>query len=140
LERNGIRFELRDQYANIHSDGWLDFSDLGLKHSEAEAKALFGQCVCPQKLHWVITLHRGHLYPCHVARRLTELGTLPAAPPECIDLYDPESSDAELRERIAEWYRLDVLNACRYCDGFIESRERIRPAEQLPRKTPEKTR
>jgi sulfatase maturation enzyme AslB (radical SAM superfamily) len=133
LKNAGIRYELRDQYAIVHSGGWLDFSDLSLKHTQAEAKALFARCVCPQKLHWVVTLHDGHLYPCHVLRRCVELGIVPEDPKECIDIFDPRLSDDELRGNIAGLYRLDVLSACRHCSGFIEGRERKMPAEQLPK-------
>jgi sulfatase maturation enzyme AslB (radical SAM superfamily) len=133
LENAGIRHELRDQHANVHSDGWLDFSDLSLKHTPSEARALFAQCVCPQKLHWVVTLHDGHLYPCHVLRRCTELGIVPENPEECIDIFDPRLNDDTLRHNIEGLYRLDVLSACRYCFGFIEGRERKMPAEQLPK-------
>jgi hypothetical protein len=133
LENAGIRHERRDQYANVHSDGWLDFSDLSLKHTPSEARALFAQCVCPQKLHWVVTLHDGHLYPCHVLRRCTELKIVPKNPEECIDIFDSRLSDEELRRDIRGLYRLDVLSACRYCSGFIEGRERKMPAEQLPK-------
>lgn len=133
LENNAIRYELRDQYKNIHADGWLDFSDLSLKHTKDEAKKLFAQCVCPQKLHWVITLHNGHLYPCHVLRRCTELEIVPENPTECINIYDAERDDEQLRKNIAGLYHLDMLSACQYCAGFIESHERKTPAEQLPK-------
>lgn len=131
LERAGVRYELRDQYENIHSDGWLDFRDLELKRDEDGAKKLFAQCVCPQKLHWVITLHDGRLYPCHVARRCSELGTVPAAFPDCIDLYASGLTDDQLKEQIMGLYDVDALAACRYCEGFVETRERKIPAEQL---------
>jgi len=130
LANHGVRYELRDQYANIHSDGWLDFNDLTLKHDEAAAKKLFAECVCPRKLYWVITLHNGRLYPCHVLRRCTELGIVPEKQTECINIYDSSLSDENLRHNITGLYSLDVLSACRYCSGFIEGRERIRPAEQ----------
>lgn len=135
LNDAGIRYELRDQFENIHSDGWLDFSDLSLKHSVDEAKAMFAKCVCPQKLHWVVTLHNGHLYPCHVARRCVELGLIDEKPTECIDIHSTTLSDEELRRNIMGLYELDVLTACRHCDGFIETRERKIPAEQLPKRT-----
>ena len=131
LERAGVRYELRDQYENIHSDGWLDFRDLTLKRDEDEAKKLFAQCVCPQKLHWVITLHDGRLYPCHVARRCSELGTGPAVFPDCIDLYAPDLTNEQLKEQIMGLYDVDSLAACRYCEGFVETRERKIPAEQM---------
>jgi len=130
LATRGVRYELRDQYANVHSEGWLDFNDLRLKHDEASAKKLFAACVCPQKLRWVVTLHNGRLYPCHVLRRCTELGIVPELPTECINIYDPNLSDDELRRNIQGLYSLDVLSACRHCDGFIEGRQRIAPAEQ----------
>jgi uncharacterized Fe-S cluster-containing radical SAM superfamily protein len=133
LTSHGVRYELRDQYANVHSNGWLDFNDLTLKHDETTAKKLFTECVCPQKLHWVITLHSGRLYPCHVLRRCTELGIVPENPTECINIYDPNLSDEELRRNITGLYSLDVLSACRYCSGFVEGRERIMPAEQYPK-------
>lgn len=132
LEESGIRYELRDQYKDVHADGWLDFRDLRLKRGEAEAKAMFAQCVCPQKLRWVVTLHQGKLYPCHVARRCTELGIVPPSAPDCIDLYAPGVSDEELQRQIQSLYKVDVLASCRYCEGFLEDRERRVPAEQLP--------
>lgn len=132
LEARGVRYELRDQYRDVHADGWLDFRDLSLKRDEAEARALFAQCVCPQKLHWVVTLHDGKLYPCHAARRCTELGIVPASFPDCIDLRDPALGDGAIREQIRGLYETDMLAACRYCQGFVETRERKRPAEQLP--------
>ena len=131
LESAGIRCELRDQYRNIHSDGWLDFRDLALKRGEPEAKELFAQCVCPQKLQWVITLHDGHLYPCHVARRCAELGIVPEGAPDSIDIYAPDRTDRQLKEQIMGLYEVDALAACRYCEGFVETRERKVPAEQL---------
>jgi sulfatase maturation enzyme AslB (radical SAM superfamily) len=133
LAAHTIRYELRDQYANVHSDGWLDFNDLSLKHDEEAAKRLFAQCVCPQKLRWVVTLHRGRLYPCHVLRRCTELGIVPEDPRECINIHDKNLTDGEIRANIVGLYGLDVLSACRYCAGFVEGRERIVPAEQRPR-------
>lgn len=132
LNDNGIRYELRDQYQNVHSDGWLDFRDLALKHNEEQAKAIFAQCVCPQKLHWVVTLHDGKLYPCHVARRCTELGLVSETAPDCIKLYDENRSDNELRADITSLYTIDILQACRFCEGFLETRQRLMPAEQLP--------
>lgn len=132
LERAGVRCELRDQYQNIHSDGWLDFRDLSFKRDDVGAKQLYARCVCPQKLHWVITLYDGCLYPCHIARRCTELELVAARFPECIDLYASNMSKEELREQIMGLYRVDMLTACKYCEGFIETRERQIPAEQLP--------
>lgn len=131
LEQAGIRYELRDQYENVHSDGWLDFRDLTLKRDGDGAKKLFAQCVCPQKLHWVITLHDGRLYPCHVARRCSELGTVPMAFPDCIDLYASGLTDGQLKEQIMGLYSVEALTACRYCEGFVEARERKIPAEQM---------
>lgn len=131
LKEAGIRYELRDQFENIHADGWLDFRDMELKHDAAEAKAIFARCVCPQKLHWVVTLHDGKLYPCHFARRCTELDIVPMAAPDCIDLYDPTVTDKELKEHICSLYTVDMLASCRYCSGFLEDRERFMPAEQI---------
>ena len=131
LAEAGIRYELRDQYVDIHEDGWLDFSDLSLKRDESAAKQLFAECVCPQKLRWVITLHNGKLYPCHVSRRCTELKIIQENPVECINIHDPALSDEELRENIMGLYSLEVLRACAYCSGFVSRRERMRPAEQL---------
>jgi len=130
LAGRSIRFEQRDQYANVHLNGWLDFSDLTLKHDEDSAKRLFAECVCPQKLHWVVTLHNGRLYPCHVLRRCTELGIVTENPRECINIHDKSLTDGEIRCNIMGLYGLDVLSACRYCGGFVEGRERIVPAEQ----------
>lgn len=131
LKEKGIRYELRDQFENVHADGWLDFRDMELKHDETEAKAIFARCVCPQKLHWVVTLHDGKLYPCHFARRCTELDIVPMAAPDCIDLYDPTVTDKELKEHICSLYTVDMLASCRYCSGFLEDRERFMPAEQI---------
>ena len=41
LQNHDIRYELRDQHANIHSDGWLDFSDFSLKHNDEQARDIF---------------------------------------------------------------------------------------------------
>jgi organic radical activating enzyme len=132
LKEAGVRYELRDQFKNIHADGWVDFTDFSLKNTPEQATAIFSQCVCPQKLHWVVTLHSGYLYPCHFMRRCIELGIVPENPVECIDIHDAALSDAELRDNIAGLYGLRMLSACRYCAGFIEGRERKKPAEQLP--------
>lgn len=131
LGNYNIRYELRDQHTNVHSDGWFDFNDFSYKHSNEQAKEIFSHCVCPQKLHWVITLFNGHLYPCHFLRRCIELDIISKDPTECINLYDEKLTDIELKRNISGLYKIDLLSACKYCDGFIEGRERKKPAEQI---------
>lgn len=126
LKTAGIPCELRNYSTELHCDGWVDYGDLSLKHSEEDAKKLFKKCMVP-KLGFFTCMTNGMIFPCARARLLYEHDI------SCVgmDLFDLTLTDEEKKVRMQELLGEEVIKACRYCNGLCEDSPRFIPAEQL---------
>ena len=48
LQDAAVPCELRDYSADLHCDGWVDYGDISLKHSQEEAQRIFKKCMVPK--------------------------------------------------------------------------------------------
>lgn len=128
----GIPVELRDYYSeNMFSGGWVNYLDFELNRTEDEAKYVFSKCAFPQKFGLSGTVKDGIIYPCQQLRRCIELGKVVPNDDEVINIYDETITDEQIREKIAKLNNIDVLSACKYCNGLCDDSVRYKPAEQL---------
>ncbi|MER5521339.1 radical SAM protein [Streptomyces sp. NPDC002763] len=112
---------------------WTDSGRIGrIERSPQELRRTFTDC-CVNDL---LTLLNGRLYLCPFSANAMNLGALPAAPDDVIDLRT-EWPSAELRTRIDALYnRRTPLTACTYCRGRDHTTPTILPAVQVRRPLP----
>ena len=113
--------------------GWVDYGIYPntQKKSIEYAKNIFSKCAQTQKMGFCMSYVQGSLYPCAQLRALVDLGVIPDFESEAVNLFDPASSDDDIRLRISDVFQLDVLSACAYCNGVCDDSDRFKPAEQL---------
>lgn len=124
--------EFHDYFsANMHCGGWVDYGvgKLPAKSTESACER-FKSCAVPQKLKCLSYID-GVTYLCSQARRCIELGLTVFDAQECVDLFDRDYTDYEIQSRIKNQYQLNMLQACRFCDGLCDDSRRFTPAEQL---------
>lgn len=132
VESAGIRYQLRDYYSDsLYKNGWVDFLDLNPKNANRDGRIVFSKCAHAQVMQFFNTIINGKIYPCAPQRRCIELGVISENPNEVIDLFDQNSTDDEIICRLEHIYELDVLSACKYCNGLCEDSVRYNPAEQI---------
>lgn len=128
---NFLNYSIRENSIdNPYCDGWVDFGNYELKWTEDEAKSLFSKCIQPQKFHFCFAITNGKMHPCGKSKRCKDLGII-SGEDEYVDLLDRSLSSADIQKRIEMIQKADVLEACRYCNGFCEDSLRYPPAEQM---------
>jgi organic radical activating enzyme len=93
---------------------WTDSGRIGfIERSEDELARTFRHCAVSD----VVTLLNGKLYLCPFSANAMNLGAVPTAPDDVVDLTFDESPNV-LRERIERLYkRRSPLVSCSYCKG-----------------------
>ncbi len=131
LEREGIRYELRDYDDNPYCNGWVDlYGEYGPKHDEQGAISMFAKCAWAQKLKGVMEIIGGLIYFCPASRVYNELG-LAVAGDEVVNFLDEKRSLEEIRLQIGQISFKKALSACRFCNGIHDDSARYKPAVQL---------
>ncbi|MFE4857447.1 radical SAM protein [Streptomyces sp. NPDC056670] len=112
---------------------WTDSGRIGrIERTPQELRRTFSDC-CVNDL---LTLLNGRLYLCPFSANAMNLGALPAAPQDVIDLRT-EWPRNELRARIEALYtRKSPLTACTFCRGRDDTTPTITPAVQVRRPLP----
>ncbi|WP_037908058.1 radical SAM protein [Actinacidiphila yeochonensis] len=112
---------------------WTDSGRIGpVERTRAELERTFRDC-CVNDL---VTLLNGRLYLCPFSANAMNLGALPDAPDDVIDLRTERPAD-ELRELISTLYRRSgPLTACSFCRGRDHTTPTIEPAVQVRRPLP----
>ncbi|MET7608636.1 radical SAM protein [Streptomyces avermitilis] len=112
---------------------WTDSGRIGaIERSRAELERTFRDC-CVNDL---VTLLNGQLYLCPFSANAMNLGAVPDAPRDVIDLRTDQPV-AELRARIAALYgREEPLTACSFCRGRDHTTPTIEAALQVRRPLP----
>lgn len=126
LAAAGVPHEIRDYSDTLHCDGWIDYGDFSLKHSDEEAQRLFSACMVP-KLGFFTCMVNGRVFPCAKARLLFESDIVDVS----MDALDAALTQDEKRIRLSELLGDRVVKACKYCNGLCSDSVRIVPAEQL---------
>ena len=127
LKNEGVAMDIRDYTDDLHCEGWADFGDHSLKHSDEEAFLLFQKCV--GKRGFYLNLEDGEFNHCVNAKRLHEKGICN----DYINLLSDLPVEA-IKEQIVEFLSRPSYESCKYCNGITDSSERFLPAEQLPSK------
>ena len=117
LEAKGINYELMSNML------WSKTGALAPRHRDSEAlRSQYLSCG-PAKI--CRTVLNGKLYACSKAASLSELGIVEGM--ECVDLMNKSG----LRDRIKQFYKIDVSKACDYCDMGMPEEVFVKPAEQI---------
>lgn len=131
FKQYNIFFETRKYYGeDAYYDGWLDMSNLkDRERSEEQTSEIYHKCIFSQKFQRYLLVD-GKLYLCATARRCDSLGLLEDNS-DCIDLMDETISVEQKRERIKLFFDREHFESCKFCDGFVDTYKRYKPAEQL---------
>lgn len=131
FNRYNIFFETRKYYGkDTYYDGWLDMSNLKERERNKEqTREIYHKCIFSQKFQRYL-LVGGKLYLCATARRCESLGLLKDNA-DCVDLMDVAMSVEQKKEKIKLFFDREYFEACKFCDGFVDTYKRYKPAEQL---------
>lgn len=130
LSRAHVPVEIRDNWKDIYGGGWWELGDFSLLWDDKQVEEIYEKCVIGKSTR-TMNLIAGVLYQCATHRRAVELGVVPKACDEVINLYDEHETRESIRERISSAYTHKWLSACKYCPGRIKSAKRCPPAIQL---------
>lgn len=124
LKNEEIAFDIRDYTDDLHCEGWADFGDLSLKHSDEEAFSLFQNCAAKQGFY--LNFEDGEFNHCVNAKRLHEKGV-------CNDYVDflSDFPVKTKKEQLIELLSREHYESCKYCNGICDDSKRFLPAEQL---------
>jgi len=135
LKTAGVQVEIRNQYdGNTFFNGWVDYlGDGNIDNSPEKAKEIFNKCAQPIKFGFCATTIGGIVMPCPIMQPLALLYY--AHPPEYefVDLFDKTETLEQKRIKWEAFYKLNILSACRYCNGMCEDSKRFIPAIQFSR-------
>ena len=124
FKSEGIPFEIRDYTDNLHCDGWADFGDLTLKHTDTDAFSLYQKCAVKQG--YYVYMENGVFFACPKAHHLREnnLGN------DYVDFLSDLPCEKK-KEQLVSLLSRSFFEACKYCNGICEDSERFLPGEQL---------
>lgn len=133
LEEANIPYRVNKYWGeDVHFGGWIDFGDFSLKEkSPAFLQKQFESC---HQVHDSKTgktkpyVRDGKIYVCSVQMSGPEHIELQEG--EYIDICDDKLT-IEDKVEIAKRFGERPINHCKYCNGYIVSGKRLKPAEQL---------
>jgi DNA-directed RNA polymerase subunit L len=133
LQSANIRYSVRNNDPDSpHCGGWVDLGiERGKRNSEHNAKALFSRCICNHELRYAGTIEAGRQYACKMSKLVTLAGWEDDDPLEYVDYMAEDKTIEQIRYSVEHLYDRDMLNACKYCNGFFESSPRFTPGVQL---------
>lgn len=132
LNENGIRFILRPQSQTaLYANGWVDFGNMELMHTDAQACELFEKCAITSKIGYGFRMKNFIMTPCAMVQQLQDFHILMLPQDEIIDLSDQRESIQQKRDKLVRIFNLKLFQACKYCNGICKDSKRYAPAEQL---------
>ncbi|MDR2507108.1 MAG: 4Fe-4S cluster-binding domain-containing protein [Candidatus Accumulibacter sp.] len=126
-----INYRVRDYHDQLHGGGWVDFGDFSTEGSPEEGLEKYRECIFSAELGLSFEITEGEMHPCVISRRCMEKGIVKKNTDEFVKLIDGSETIEKKREKIRSIYALSSLSACRYCNGFLRTSKRFKPAEQL---------
>ncbi|MDR2357948.1 MAG: radical SAM protein [Oscillospiraceae bacterium] len=130
----GAEVELRDYCTkDAHFGGWVDFGiyDLYKLQRKTDEQAVKTNATCSTpKMGYAAMMLNGIMYHCPRQIYLIAHKVIPALPGEAIDFFDDSLGDAELRQRVAAFYKSGAHLTCYYCEGLQEEAPVRHPAAE----------
>lgn len=129
FKANGIQFTANDVAGSLWDDCAVIKYDKRIENQLAE---MFKNCCAND----IISLLHGKLYRCPISAHATNLGAIPFAGDDIIELVDNAPINI-LKKNIIKFYKdKNYLLACQYCKGRTQGGGKVRPAVQIKHPLP----
>lgn len=136
LQACGVRQKIETYYGENQSfGGWIDFGAWESHgRSNSELEQIFHACSVTRVLKGNWRTRDGKVHWCTRSQRGMELGLLPDAPQDYVDLFDPTQTVEQMRDKFVHISQYGHLTACDHCSGDAgteDRQKRFPAAEQM---------
>lgn len=133
----GVSLKVETYYGEHQSfGGWIDFGSWEARgRSSEELEQTFHSCSVSRVLQGNWRTRDGKVHWCSRSQRGMELGLIPDAPEDYVDLLDGTLTVEEKRQKFQQIAARRYLSACDHCSGDAgteDQQKRYPAAEQLP--------